>query len=269
MASRLLVAVLGVFWLTMSVLVWRTEYGNASFAGTPLNPNVVWRKILTSPDSSSLSIQLRGKRIGFCHLIASVDKQYDTPPSADLPEGLVRRIDGYNLDLSGTITFPEGNQNMRFDGGMLLEQNLDWVEFSLQLIARPLVVKLTSTRESGLVHVHIESPELSLDRTLRLNQLGQPETWLTELFGPAGSVLAEALPLVEPNIDSSIPPQALLWTARTDRIQIGRNTTQIYRLELRPMEGYQATILVSRAGEILKVQLPDKLTLVNEALTGL
>jgi hypothetical protein len=269
MASRLLVVALGVFWAAMSLLMWRTEYGNAAFSGTPLNPNVVWKKILTSPDSSSLAILHRGERIGFCHLIASVNQHLDTSSSTNLPEGLVRRIQGYNLDLSGTFTLPDEGLQMRFDGEMLLDQNFGWEEFDLQLIARPLTVKLKSDRRSGVVRLKVESPDFSLDRVLRLDQLGQPGTVLADLFGPAGPVLAEALPLVRPETESSILKRTMQWTARTDRIKIGQSTTQIYRLELKPMEGYQATILVSRAGEILKVQLPEKVILVNEALTGL
>lgn len=269
MWSRFIVPALGVFWAIMSFLLWRSEYGHADFSGTQLPPEMVWRMILTSPDSSSLAVVYRGKRIGFCHLITSVAEQLHASSPTNLPEGLVRNIRGYQLDLSGSIDIPGDSRRFRFDGQMSLSENQAWEDFSVQLVARPLTLQADSTRSEKVIHLKIEGPDHSFKRELRLEQFQQPETVLTELFGQAAPLIAGLLPFRMPESQSIPFQENLRWQASTDRITIGRATAQIYRLELKPLENYTISLLVSRAGEILRVELPKDLTLINEALTGL
>jgi hypothetical protein len=102
-----------------------------------------------------------------------------------------------------------------------------------------------------------------------LADLNDPEALLAHLLGPAAPLALNALPFSLPNRQLLTASQHLQWTATTDRLSIGSSSSLVYRLELRPFEGYSVVILVSRAGEILRVELPESLTLVNEAITGL
>ena len=61
----------------------------------------------------------------------------------------------------------------------------------------------------------------------------------------------------------------LRWTARKDWLQIGSSKTRVYRLQARLLDRYQAVVMVSRVGEILRVELPGEVTLVNDALINL
>lgn len=234
-----------------------------------MHPDAVWEKILTSPDSSSLAVLHRGQRIGFCHLITSVAEQFNASSPTNAPEGLVRSIKGYKLDMSGSISTQDQSRRVRFDGQMSLAEDQTWEELRLQIIARPLIIDVQSRREEGLIHIKAEGADYSIRRSLRLDQLHQPETVLAEFAGPSGSYLLNLGYFHMPEPGSPIYQQELHWKASTDRIKIGRSISQIYRLELRAMEGYQVVMLVSRAGEILRVELPGNLTLINEALTGL
>jgi hypothetical protein len=56
--------------------------------------------------------------------------------------------------------------------------------------------------------------------------------------------------------------------ARSDWMQIGRSRVRVYRLSARLPGQLEATAFISRAGELLKIQLPDRLQLVNDAIVG-
>ncbi len=87
MPARLTFLAIAAFWLTMNVLLWRAEFG-AHGGDTPVPVELVWRKILTAPDASSLSVYQNGDRMGYCEFSTSVGQQMaavdaDKPP----PEG--------------------------------------------------------------------------------------------------------------------------------------------------------------------------------------
>ena len=269
MWSRLTVAVLGLFWLLMSVLLWRNEYGVSEFSSTPLPPELVWQKILTSPDSSSLAIIHRGERIGFCHLISSVADQYNTQTVTNAPEGLVREIHSYRLDISGSLNAPEDAMRLRFDGQVTFTEDQQWESFELQIIARPTVIDLRANRDEGELHVRLDGAEYAFKRTLRLDQLNNPQAMFTQLLGPTAPLLVDSLPFGVGRMPPNELAHSLKWTAATDRMKMGHSSTHIYRLELNALQGLSVVIQVSRAGEILGMRLPDQLQLINEALTGL
>jgi hypothetical protein len=56
--------------------------------------------------------------------------------------------------------------------------------------------------------------------------------------------------------------------ARSDWMQIGRSRVRVYRLSARLPGQLEATAFISRAGELLRIQLPDRLQLVNDAIIG-
>ena len=68
----------------------------------------------------------------------------------------------------------------------------------------------------------------------------------------------------EPNLSLG-----LQWAARNDWLKIGHAQVRVYRLQARLLDRYQIVVVVSRVGEILRVELPNGLLLVNEALSNL
>ena len=68
---------------------------------------------------------------------------------------------------------------------------------------------------------------------------------------------------------NGLPRLGLRWEARNDWLQVGHASTRVYRLQARLFDRYEVVVLVSRVGEILHVDLPDNIILVNEALTHL
>lgn len=94
---------IALFWVTMNVLLWRAEYGARDEAGSVVPVGVVWQRILTAPDSSSLSVFQRGKKIGFCHWVTSVGEEFSQLDEAP-PEGLAGKLGGYRIQLDGNAT---------------------------------------------------------------------------------------------------------------------------------------------------------------------
>ena len=58
------------------------------------------------------------------------------------------------------------------------------------------------------------------------------------------------------------------WDAYEDSIRIGRTAVQVYRLHTRLMDRYEINVIVSRAGEILRVDLPGDYRLINDRLAA-
>ena len=77
------------------------------------------------------------------------------------------------------------------------------------------------------------------------------------------------LPFPMPNTKAPELERTIEWAAATDRVRLGQSTANIYRLELKPINGYSVIVLVSRAGEILRLELPGDVQLINESLIRL
>src|ERR1700679_3476466 len=117
MTARLTFLGITAFWITMNVLLWRNEFGSQG-GDMPVPLQLVWRKILTAPDASSLSVYQNGKRTGFCDFSTSVGQamaklEEDTPP----PEGGAARA-GYQIHINGNMSLGDFTNRMHFDGHM-------------------------------------------------------------------------------------------------------------------------------------------------------
>ncbi len=91
MITRIIFLMITTFWVAMNVLLWRAEYGSRG-SGISVPADLVWRKILTAPDASSLTVYSGGEKTGFCEFSTSVEQAMsvldeDKPP----PEGIVKR----------------------------------------------------------------------------------------------------------------------------------------------------------------------------------
>jgi len=61
--SRVVFIAVAGFWLTMNVLLWQTELAPAKNSGA-VPVAIVWEKILTAADDSSLTVFKDGKLVG-------------------------------------------------------------------------------------------------------------------------------------------------------------------------------------------------------------
>ena len=115
MIPRVTFLSIAAFWVAMNVLLWRAEYGSRG-SGIPVPVDLVWRKILTAPDASSLTVYQDGQKTGFCEFSTSVEQAMaaldeDKPP----PEGIVARA-GYQIRFDGNVSLGEFTNRLNFDG---------------------------------------------------------------------------------------------------------------------------------------------------------
>ena len=89
MWPRLLFWLITAFFITMNVLLWRSEFGGRSGSGSTVPLETVWHKMLIAPDNSRLEIRHHGKKIGYATWQPAVlgrEEQEQRQPSAHVPE---------------------------------------------------------------------------------------------------------------------------------------------------------------------------------------
>jgi hypothetical protein len=267
-ASFLLVT---AFFITMNVLLWRAEYAGHGHLGSPVPADLVWEKVLTSPDHSALEIRHHGVKIGRAQWAASIGEE--PAPAAVIsdelpPEGMVKMPTGYSISFDGTVSLDDLSR-LRFDLNATLDTNQTWRTVSLRFTIKPFSWEVQATGKEQTLRFLADADE-KIDRTFTFADLRNPDKIVRELGGPAlpGALAALGLPL--PKAGNSPPASlALKWEARNDRLEIRDNLIRVYRLEARLFERLKATLFVSPVGEILRLELPDEIVMINEALINL
>jgi len=253
--ARLTFIVIAVFWLTMNALLWRAEFGSRA-GDTTVPVALVWRKVLTAPDASSLSVYQKGERMGYCEFSTSIGQQMatvdaDKPP----PEGLAKRA-GYRIHVAGNVSFGDFTNRLKFDGTVQFATPQQWQELTLRIISRLAIVDITSVATNQVVHLRISNDGVVLDRELRMADLQNPAAILRTFIGDYAGLLFSDLDLPEFNARTS--QQTLEWNASRTRFKLGSESLPVYELETMVM-GHKIRVIISTLGEILRVELPGNI----------
>lgn len=261
-------ALLGItaFWIVMNALLWRVEFRGAVELGSPIPVQSVLEKLLTAPDDSSLAIFRDGKRIGFCLWSINVGEEFAAGKvgSEDLPEGQIKRLSGYTLDLDGNLLLDTEGTRLRFTMHSEFTTNHHWETLHLRMVVRPVVWQLTAHAAQQRLQLRMQNGEVNWEREFKFADFQNPQVLLRE-FGLPGWGTG----LVTPGANwPALPRRApwLKWSARHDWLKIGRSHVRVYRLEAKPLDRYPVVIQVSRMGEILRAELPNRIVLRNERL---
>jgi hypothetical protein len=270
MVSRIFFAATAAFWVVMSVLLWRSQSAAHSGLGSAVPVDVVWDKILTSPDSSSLDIFDHEKNIGRCEwkaTVGSVSQAMEKSLSEDYePDGLIQQPTGYSLSVNNGQATIFGTNRIIFDFRLLLATNRAWQDFHLTGKMRPMTWDIHAIAASRKVMVKITYNGVVWQKALKFSDFDHPETLLEELgeagildfFGPGD------LSLEKESIEQAAA--GLKWEAHEDWMQFGHSRTRVYRLETGFL-GMNFYLFTSRVGEILWVEGPNKLTVRNTAFS--
>jgi hypothetical protein len=258
MRSRILFLGTAAFWITMNFLLWRTEYSSHG-GGEPVPVELVWRKILTAPDPSSLSIYQHAERSGFCEFSTSVETEMarldeDKPP----PEGLVARA-GYQIRLNGNTSLGDFTNRLRFEGRLEFSAKRQWRELTLKLSTHTATVEIHSLATNQTVHFRITNDEGVNERDFAFADLASPGALLSTFGASFSGGLLDALDLPGMSESQTAMAQNLNWEAHRDRLKVGNEPVSVYRLETHVL-GYAIVIYASTLGEILRIELPDGLT---------
>lgn len=277
--NRLLFLVLLTFWLVMNYLLYRAEFGTDTQLGSPIPPEVVWRKILTAPDDSSLGVYQAGQRIGFCRVVANVGEETahgKVAQETELPEGMVRAPTGFTLEIDGNVMLRlVGTNRLKFTLNATFGRDEAWRDIRVRVGVRPLNWEMRLRADDRSVRFRQETDGVETwGHTATLEDLRDPRKLALDLGGPlAASMLAGLQPTASgmgagPS-GVRAPGDGLLglrWEARNDWLKVGRSRLRVHRLTARLLDGYAVSIVVSRVGEILRVELPQRTVMSNDAL---
>lgn len=274
---RLAFLAITAFFLTMNVLLWRSEF-RAQGEGAPVALAVVWERILRAPDDSDLEIFHHKKKIGHLRWAANAGELATTntqPSNQTLEEGMVRKVGGYTLDiLDGRIDLGVDRKRIRFTMNSAFATNHQWQTFGVQFSQRPMSLDVAASATNETLSVSFREGDETVRRTVTFAQLRDPKALLQEVAGPIPLGLLTGGLLGGLSEGTGAPELAALpalqklslglrWDSRQDWLKIGSAKLRCYRLQTRVLEKHQATVYVSRVGEILRVELPNHIVLQN------
>ena len=241
----------------MNVLLWRAEYGPRG-GGVPVPADLVWRKIMTAPDISSLSIFQNGRWTGFCEFSTGVEQEMaqvdeEKPP----PEGYAA-LAGYQIRLSGNVFLDSLTNQGKFDARIVFTSNRDWRELTLKFSSRFATVKIHSIARNQNVSLEFTNEDTSFSRVFAFADLQKPDFLLRAFSGDFTNSPTPVFGLL------GLPKTSLLagsikWEATRDRLTIGREPVSAYRLQTRVLN-LPVVIYTSTLGEIMRVELPAGIT---------
>jgi hypothetical protein len=260
MIARVTFFLITAFWVAMNVWLWRVEYGSRG-GEISVPADLVWRKILTAPDASALTIYRNGRRAGFCQFSTSVEQAMAELDEDKLPpEGLVARS-GCQIHFDGNVSLGDLTNRVRFDGRLKFSSIRAWRELSLKVTARYGVVDIRSVAADQTVRFKITNDGVNFERVLSFADLQNPGALVRALGGDFGGGRAGELasPVVPPS--PAAVAGGVNWEAHRDRLIIGHEPVTAYRLETRVLD-QPMVIYASSLGEILRVELPGGVTAV-------
>jgi len=269
MIRRMYFPLVALFWVAMNVLLWRSEMSSRSRGGSAVPVSVVWARILNAPDESALEVFHQGRRLGHCRWSANVGEASaagNAAGNAEEIEGRIRRLAGYTLDLEGNVLLSDTPQRLRFGWHAEFGTNQLWRQMNLRATLRPNTWEVRANAIDQTVVLRHDDPQDPWERTFTFADLTHPDRLLAGFGLPPVSLWLSAL--APPTAATNFPPLELgiQWEARTDWLTVGQAHLRVYRLRASLFDKYEAIIYVSRAGEILQVELPSDVVLKNDAL---
>jgi len=256
MYARLTFLGIVAFWATMNVLLWRVEFG-ARGGDTPVPAPLVWSKILTAPDASSLSVYQRGERMGYCEISTGVGQQMATFDEGKPPAEGFAAHPGYLLHVAGNISLGDFTNRLKFDGRLRLDRLRRWEEFTLKVSFHLAVLEISSLATNQTARVKLSSEGQRLwEREVAFTDLQDPGAIVQLLAGSQTGELFGALGATELLRDTAL---RIEWDARRTRVKLGGETVPVYRLETSVL-GHALIVDVSTLGEILRIELPGDIS---------
>lgn len=265
MTRHAITAALGSFWLAMAILLWRAETG-LDHASSPVPLDLVVERILHASDPSQLRLLHHGREIGELRWVASIQERAPSN-DASTPEGMVRVIDGYRLDVDLNLRGDLPDQRWRV---------LAQVEAGPDKLARDVLVRLVQRPKAWEIRLRAGSEAIEVveedgrsirrSQSFKLSDLGR----IREALGPLLVGLPLPASLAAPNAAAQRDAAPWVqWTATEGPLLAGRHAIRAFKVHARILGQFDATAHVSRAGELLRVALPDQYLLASTALPGM
>jgi hypothetical protein len=259
------------FFITMNVLLWRSEFGGHSGIGSGIPVENVWHKMVLAPDTSRLDIRYHGKKIGYGNWEPKVGESVTLSKQMleeFPPEGMAGEVAGYTVDFSGNLAI-DNLLRLRFSFDLKLSTNQQWQEMSLHIGMRPSYWDLRASAADQTVKFISDDENGHKQQTFTFSDLQSPDKLVRLFGGPFGPGMLAAVGLSKSPGQLSAQSLGLKWQARNDWLKIGNERMRIYRLQARLLDRFPIVICIGLEGQILRVELPDDILLLNDQLSVL
>jgi hypothetical protein len=275
MGRKLSFALITLFWITMNALLWRSEFAGKEI-GAAIPVSLIWQKILTSPDDSGLALNYKGDRLGYVRWAPNIGEEIATGKTANENieiEGRVKKLTGYTLHADGNFIIPEGGGRVRFEFDAKFSANDDWTEWTVKGFQRPTAWAIAANRKLETIELTIGEGRGAVKQSFHFADFRNPGKLIEDLgIGadlPIAAALLPNLTAIPGGTNAPALKLGFTWEGRQDWLDMGHSRVKVYQLRARLLDKYEVVVLVSRVGEILRVELPGEMTLVNEALVNL
>ncbi len=264
MTSRTALAVAALFWAAMNVLLWRAEFGGGQSA-SEIPASLVWEKMLSSADRSVLNLRFNNRTIGSIEWVPSITETVRSNAASEI-EGMVSSATGYNLRL--TAKFFGGDTafgRMLITGDVDFSTNRAWTDLTLRVDQRPQSWEVKAESGSDRISVVFEEGRRRFEQTFQTRDM----TAIGAILSPYMALLPQGAMPDTKSLTPEFFAHNIQWSAHNDWLKIRKNRIRVYRLNAKFAGRFEGIAYISRAGEILKIQLPDGIQLVNDALAGM
>ena len=262
-------AIIALFWVVMNALLWRAEFGSGTRIAAAVPPSLVWEKILTAPDDSALSINFQGKKLGYLRIRPNTREAgaENKIANENEPEGIIRKVFEYTLQLEGSFVSETLVRSIRFDSEFAFDTSHAWKNFNAEAFIRPQRWQIKGNRTDQAIWFQSADGDSEWIHRFSFDDLRNPQQLSRIIDSP---LLVALLPQYIPasvSTNTAAPfSLGLKWDAHYEWLRIGQNRVRIYRLEAKLLDRHRIVVLVSRVGEILRIELPGELKLINEVL---
>jgi len=254
MIPRITFLVIAVFWIAMNVLLWRAEYVSHG-AGVRVPVALVWQKILTAPDISSLTVFQDGQRVGFCEFSTSIEQEMATLDEGKPVPETINTSAGYQIRFNGNVGLGDFTNRLTFNGLLKFSHKREWRELNLKVSSHFATAEVHSLADEQNVQLTITSDDIRTERVFSFDDLKNPNALWRAFAGNLGGEWADDLDLPVVLQTPAVPALDIHWEAHLDRLTIGRELVPSYRLETCVLD-HPIVIYASTLGEILRVELP-------------
>src|SRR5204862_8366840 len=138
-------------------------------------------------NTAPVEISWTEKRSGYLRWVANAGDDLATGKISNedyVPEGMIRQLGHYTLDLDGNVLLGEPASRMRFNLHLQFATNHVWRRLALRVASRPSAWEIRTTAEEETLNLKYEDRTAQWSRTFTYDELRHPRQLLEEFAGP-------------------------------------------------------------------------------------
>jgi len=253
-----------IFWVSVNLLLWRLEFGNTFFASEVISPDQFLFKVLTSPDYSMMVIKHHGTNVGeFNWMCDIVDAQNNLNRKLRDIEGRIDTISSYSIRVELNLNHIEPLRNLKLGVDLNLSTNYVVNEFSAKLNLKPFSWRVSYNSAEGIFKITDLSLEKPKEFSISNNDINNPRKIL-ETLGITPDIAAIFLP-ADLGMKINSFKRKLEYDCSLARIKIGNTYINGFKCQIKLSENSSIRIYINKVGEIIKIELPNYIVLLNRA----